>query len=423
MAQSRNIPGRPATANGSATARTEGLATTFFSHAFRPFFLAAGVYAALALAAWLAWIGIHAMGGAPVFMSVAEPLHLWHAHEMVYGFGAAAVGGFLLTAVPNWTGAQHSRGAVLALMFVLWLAGRVAMWVTALLPPAVPLFLDLAFLPVLGIAAGRQLAVKPALRNAIFLSLVLALVLGNFLYHLGRLEIVDDGMRSGVVLGLGTLVVMIVVIGGRVIPAFTTNALRRQGVAEDRLPMRRAPVDMACLFLSAAAVVLQVLAVSDALTGWTALAAAIANGVRLAGWRGLATLREPIVWVLHLGYAWIVAGFALLAAAMLTGWIGEVAALHAFGTGAAGTMILSIMSRAALGHTGRAIVAPLPVAAAYVLVSIAALLRTFGPALMGAYYNEVMLTAGAAWIAAFSLYTIVFAPILLGPRVPRGGTG
>lgn len=404
-------------------ARPEGLLAIFFSHAFRPFFLAAGAYAVIALAAWLAWIGIHAAGGAPAFMTVGEPLHLWHAHEMVYGFGAAAVGGFLLTAVPNWTGAQHSRGAVLALMFVLWLAGRIVMWVTALLPPAVPLFLDLAFLPVLGFAAGRQLAVRPALRNAIFLSLVLALVLGNFLYHLGRLAIVGDGMRTGVVLGLGTLVVMIVVIGGRVIPAFTTNALRRQGVAEDRLPVRRAPVDVACLLLSAAAVVLHVLAISDALTGWTALAAAVANAIRLAGWRSLATLREPIVWVLHLGYAWIVAGFALLAAAMLTDWIGEVAALHAHGTGAAGTMILAIMSRAALGHTGRAIVAPRLVVAAYLLVSIAALLRTFGPVLMGAFYNEVMLAAGAAWIAAFSLYTIIYAPILLGPRVPRGKPG
>lgn len=393
---------------------------TLFSHAFRPFFLAAGSYAVIALAAWLGWIGIHAAGGALLSITIAEPPHLWHAHEMVFGYGAAAVGGFLLTAVPSWTGAPHSRGRMLMLMFGLWLAGRAAMWSTALVQPALPFFLDLAFLPVLGFAAARQLAVQPALRNAIFLSLILAFFSGNLLFHLGRLDLFDGGMETGVKLGLGTLIVMIVVIGGRVIPAFTTNALRRRGVPEDRLPVRRAPIDLAALVLSAAVFGFQAFALDDALIGWTAAGAGAANALRLAGWRSLATLSEPIVWVLHLGYAWIVAGFTLLATALLLGHGSEYGALHAFGTGAAGTMILAVMSRAALGHTGRAVAASRPLVAAFVLVSVAALLRSCGPTFAPGLYNEIMLASGAAWIAAYSIFTVKFAPILLGPRVRTG---
>ncbi|MDH3580635.1 MAG: NnrS family protein, partial [Hyphomicrobiales bacterium] len=216
-------------------------------------------------------------------------------------------------------------------------------------------------------------------------------------------------------------VVMIIVIGGRVIPGFTTNTLRRQGV-EDRLPLRRAPVDMACLVLSVAAIVFLAVDVAKVIIGMAALGAAVANAVRLAGWRSLATLRQPILWVLHLGYGWIVVAFALLGVAMLSSQVSEIAAFHAFGTGAVGTMTLAIMSRAALGHTGRPIVAPRPVVAAYLLVTVSALLRTFGPTLAPGLYSELMLLSGAAWIVAFALFTAVFAPILLQPRV-RGDQG
>lgn len=394
-----------------------------FSHGFRPFFLGAGVYAALALVAWLVWIGGVASGAVSAELTIAEPPHLWHAHEMVFGFAGAAVGGFLLTAVPNWTGAQHSRGLVLAGLFALWLAGRAVMWVTALVPPMLPLIVDMLFLPFLGLAAARQLAVKPALRNVIFLSLILVFAVSNLLYHLERLELIEDGMTIGVRLGLGTLVVMITVIGGRVIPGFTTNALRRRGVAEDRLPLRRPPVDRATLVLTAAVFLAQAFGAGDPIVGWSALAAALAHGVRLAGWRGLSTLGEPIVWVMHLSYAWIVIGFAMLAAALIAGWGSEAGAFHAFGTGAVGSMILAIMSRAGLGHTGRALIAPRPVVVAYGLVSAAAALRAFGPELAPGFYDEVMLASGLVWIAAFSLFTIAYAPILLGPRVDRTASG
>ena len=399
---------------------TQSHSALFFSHAFRPFFLAAGVYAVLALAAWLAWISIHAIGATPAYMSVAEPLYLWHAHEMIYGFAAAAAGGFLLTAVPSWTGAKHSRGRALALMFLLWCLGRIAMWGTAVFPPMLVTLLDLTFLPVLGVAAARQLAVQPALRNVVFLSLIGALIGGNLLYHFGRMDVVQSGMPQGVQFGLATFVIMIMVIGGRVIPGFTTNALRRDGIEDERLlPVSRAPVNLASLVLSIAALTGFVFNLTEGLVGVLAITAALANAVRLAGWRGIATLRSPILWVLHLGYAWIVVGFVLLASALLTDWISEAAALHAFGTGAVGTMILAIMTRASLGHTGRALVASPLTIAAYVLVSVAALLRCFGAAAFPQYYNEIMLGAGGAWIGAYLSFAIVFAPILTRPRAER----
>ena len=401
---------------GVSSPRREGPSTVFFSHAFRPFFLAAGAYAALSLAAWLAWIGIHAAGAAPAFMSIAEPPYLWHAHEMIFGFGAAAAGGFLLTAIPNWTGAPHSRGAPLVLMFTLWLAGRLAMWFTAHLPTGMPLLLDLSFLPVLGFAAARQLAVKPSTRNAVFLTLVALFASANLLFHLGRLGLADTGMLVGVRLGLATLVLMMTVIGGRVIPGFTTNALRRKGEF-DRLPRSLAPLNMASIASGALALACLVFEAPNAVTGPLALLAALANGFRLALWRGWAMWSEPIVWVLHLGYGWIVIGYAFLAAAALTGIGSAYAAQHALGTGAAGTMILAIMTRAALGHTGRPLIAPGPVVAAYLLVTLAASLRCLGPLLAPGLYNEVMLTAGLAWIVAFVLFTVVYTPILLRPRV------
>lgn len=400
--------------------KTPGPATLLFSHAFRPFFLAAGVYAVLALAAWLAWIAIHAVGAMPAYMTVAEPLHLWHAHEMVFGFAAAAAGGFLLTAVPSWTGAKHSKGRVLVFMFSLWCIGRVAMWGTAVFPPVLVVALDLAFLPVLGLAAAKQLAVQPALRNVIFLSLIGALIGGNVLYHLGRLDLIEGGMTYGVRFGLASFVIMIMVIGGRVIPGFTTNALRRSGtVDEAALPRSIPAVNMANLVLSVVTLGLYVLRMQPELVGILSFLAALANAVRLAGWRTLATLSSPILWVLHLGYAWIVIGFVLLGISSFTNWMSEAAAMHAFGTGAAGTMILAIMTRASLGHTGRGLVVPGPIVAAYVLVSVAAVLRCFAPAALPQFYNEIMLAAGGAWMIGYGLFVFVFTPILLGPRVKR----
>lgn len=406
--QSGSAKGRPAPERPSWP-------VTLFSHGFRPFFLAAGLYAALALAAWLAWIAIHAMGAVPAVMTIDEPPHLWHAHEMVFGFGAAAVGGFLLTAVPNWTGTDRLRGWPLAAIFALWLIGRCAMWVTAALPPGLVAGLDLVFLPVLAVLLSRKFGARLKPQNLVFIVLVALMAAANVMYHLERLDLMEGGMTTGSRLGLGVLVLMIAIVGGRVVPGFTQNALTRRGI-EDRLPVRYGMLDGAGNLLVAAVFAAYVFDAPPLATGALALAGAAVNGLRLSLWRVTAVLDEPIVWVLHLAYGWLVLGLALMAASLLADAGSEVAALHAFGTGAVGTMILAIMSRASLGHSGRPLVAPRPVVAAYVLISVAAALRAFGPDALPGLYNEVMLAAGAAWIAAFLLFSIVYAPILVTPR-------
>jgi len=395
---------------------SERRSSVFFSEAFRPFFLCAGIYAALALLAWLAWIGIHAAGAMATVMTIAEPPHLWHAHEMVFGFAGAAVAGFLLTAVPNWTGARPTGRTGIVILFALWLGGRAAMWFTAWLPAWVPAIADLVFLPALAFVAWRLLAVRPSMRNTVFLGVLGVLILANLAFHFGRLEWLDDGLSLGVRAGLGALVIMISVIGGRITPAFTENALHRAGTLGR--PIHSRPIfDMPALALTVVALVLLVADAGDLPTGIAALAAALASGVRLARWRGLKTLGDPLLWVLHVGYGWVVVGFLLLAATRLGGWASDVAALHAFGTGAAGSMILGVMSRASLGHTGRALSAQRSIAVAYVLVSLTAILRCFGPTLMPEFYNEIMLASGIAWIAAFTIFSAVYAPILTGPRL------
>lgn len=406
---------RPQTPDGSPAPEPPPWHVTLFSHGFRPFFLGAGLYAALALAAWTAWIAIHAAGGAPLFMTIAEPPHLWHAHEMVFGYGAAAVAGFLLTAVPNWTGTARLQSGPLAVIFALWLIGRAAMWATAALPAIVAATADLIFLPVLALLLTRKFGANLRPANLVFIGLVAVLAGANVIFHLERLAGLESAMQLGATLGLGTLLIMITMIGGRVIPGFTKNALTRQGI-EDRLPVRHAKLDAASILTVVLFVVLYAGDMPDPLVGATALAAALANGARLALWRTAATLKQPILWVLHLGYGWLVFGMALMAEALLIGLTNPIAALHALSTGVIGTMTLAIMSRAALGHSGRKLVAPRPVVASYLLVSVAAVLRAIGPTILPSFYNELMLAASAAWITAFALFTIVYAPILTTPR-------
>lgn len=400
----------------SSTQNEFGTRFVLFSWGFRPFFLAAGAYAAIAMTAWLTWIAIHASSGALTYITISEPPHLWHAHEMIYGFATAAAAGFLLTAIPNWTGADRYQGTPLMMLFALWFAGRVVMWFTAHLPAGLVAVVDMAFIPALVASAARQLFIRPAARNLIFIVLLGVLIAGNTMFHLARIGTAPGWESAGVRLGLFVFVLMIGIIGGRIIPAFTHNALNKRGI-RDAMPQRFALLDAASLVSIVLFILAAISGLPPAVLGTVALAAALVNTVRMALWRPDKVLREPILWVLHLGYAWLVLGLFLAGAASFWDAVGEVAMLHAFGTGAIGTMILAVMSRASLGHTGRPLTASPTTAAAYVLVSVAAALRVFGAAAFPQLYNEVMLAAGLAWIAAFVIFTAVFAPILTRPRV------
>lgn len=388
----------------------------FFSYGFRPFFLGAAVYAALLMALWLVWLATVPPGFSADWLPISGSPYAWHAHEMVFGFAAAAVAGFLLTAVPNWTGALPISGPPLAFLFLVWVAGRLVMLVSGALPAALVASIDVALLPLLGSFAARQLMVRPAPRNLVFLALLGVLTAGNAVYHLATYDVFSLDALAAMRMGLMMIAVMIAIIGGRIIPAFTHNWMHLKGIAEP-MPKRVGWLDALSIFSIVLLALLQGTGADDILVGGTAMTAAALNAARLALWRGLATRREPIVWVLHLGYAWIVAGLALTGLAALTQEVPATLAAHAIGTGAAGTMILAVMSRASLGHTGRPLVAPPAVVAAYLLVTLAGLLRVAGPWLAPEMANVWHLAAGLSWIAAFALFAVVYAPILTTPRV------
>lgn len=384
-----------------------------FSYGFRPFFFSAGLFAALAMTVWLAWITTAAAGWWQGWLPVAGSAFAWHAHEMVFGFAAAAIGGFLLTAVPNWTGTLPLTGRPLAILFATWLAGRVAMGLSGLLPFPLVMLLDVAFLPILGAFAARQLIVRPTARNLMFLVLVAALTVCNILFHLGNASHLALDPFAPVRIALMVVIVMIAIVGGRIIPAFTHNWLNGK---RKPMPQRIPWLEKTALAALVAFVLLEATGAPDTLIGLAALVAAVAHGARLVLWRGFATRAEPIVWVLHLGYAWIVIGLALAALAAFTDAVPSASITHAFGTGAIGTMTLAVMSRASLGHTGRRLIAPRPIVWTYYLITLAAALRVAAPFWTDG--SAAALTAAAlAWISAFSLFTYVYAPILTTPRI------
>ncbi len=388
----------------------------FFSYGFRPFFIGAGVSAAAVMALWLAWLAAAAAGASTAWLPVAPAPYAWHAHEMVYGFGLAAVAGFLLTAVPNWTGAEPLKGKPLAILFAIWLAGRLALLISAHLPAGLVAVIDIAFVPALAYFAARQLMVKPARRNMGFLVILAVLTLANAAFHAHQLGLSGGDGLVGVRLGVMMLIVMIAIIGGRIIPAFTHNWLHLNDIAGG-MPRKAPRLDAAAIGSVAAFALLDAGNAPAVLVGAVAALAAGLNAARLSGWRGWATRSSPIVLVLHLGYAWLVAGLALAALSRLTTVVPPVLALHAFGTGAVGTMVLGVMTRAALGHTGRPLAAAPAIAVAYWLVSLSAALRIAGPLAWPAATNALLLASGLAWVAAFGIFAVVYAPILTTPRI------
>lgn len=381
-----------------------------FDQGFRPFFLGAGVYAVAGLIIWLL-----ALQGQLGLSSPFDPL-TWHVHEMLFGYVGAAIAGFLLTAIPNWTGRMPLQGWPLALLLFLWLAGRVAVTISgvdgAMVAAAVDLSFPLMFLAVVlrEILAGRNW------RN---LPMVVALALWfccNLLMHLEPLAIAGTA-ALGSRLAIATVVMLIVLIGGRVIPSFTRNWLAKRNAAI--LPAAFGWADRLAMAGTALALLTWVAAPEHALAGLLLAAAALLNLWRLARWCGYRTLAEPLLWVLHLGYLWIAFGLALLAVAILTAAVPSTTALHALTVGGFGTMTLAVMTRATLGHTGRALTAGWGTTVIYLAVTAAAISRVaFGIAPGGGV--GLLHTSGAFWIIAFAVFVGVYGPMLWRPRPSAG---
>jgi uncharacterized protein involved in response to NO len=332
----------------------------------------------------------------------------------MFGYGGAVFAGFLLTAGPGGTGTAPVAGRPLALLALVWLAGRVVMALAGSLPGWLVAAVDLAFLPALALAVAGPLLAARKPHNVVFLGLIGLLVGCNALVHAEGLGLLARSASAGVRLAVDTAALMIAMIGGRVVPAFTANALAARGIAAKIV---RSPVlDRAAVLATALFLLADGLRPGTMLAGLLALAAAALHVARLSGWRTLRTLDTPILWVLHLGYVWLAVGLGLRALASLTPVIPDSVALHGLTIGAIGTMTMAVMSRAVLGHTGRPLVAARRTVAAYVLISLAALVR-LGFAGMHPAAHTI---SGLLWAAALALFVLVHAPMLIGPRVDEG---
>ena len=390
--------------NTSASGPRRYAGPAILERGFRPFFLAAGLWAAVAVVLWLAMIA-----GVFALPSALGPVD-WHAHEMLFGYGAAAIAGFLLTAIPNWTGRLPVRGWRLALLVGVWAAGRLAVAISALTGVEAMAVIDVAFLLMFWATILREILAGRNWRNLIVAGLVGFLVVCNLLIHLEYLDVAETA-AFGFRLAITDMLLLITLIGGRVVPSFTRNWLAKRG--EKTLPSPFGRLDRVALAASLAAGLLWAFLPEGIVTGVVVLFAALANGLRLARWRGQKTLTEPLVWVLHLGYAWIVAGFALLAVSLLTSALPQTAAIHAFTAGTVGTMTLAVMTRATLGHTGRTLTAGPWTTAIYLLVTASGVLRVVSP-IAADVETAVVALSGLSWIAAFSLFVAFYGALLAG---------
>jgi uncharacterized protein involved in response to NO len=374
-----------------------------FALGFRPFFLLAGIFAVVLIGEWiLAFVA--GLGLANYYGAIG-----WHSHEMIFGFTGAVIAGFLLTAVRNWTEIPTAAGVRLAGLAALWCAGRVIPFTGGISQRWLIATVDLAFFPALAIALSVPLLRKKEKRNLIFLALLAGLFAANLLIHLEMNGYTRNTARAGIFLGLHLIVLLIVVMGGRVIPFFTERAL--QGFA----PKRRLPMEWLSP-LSVLAFLVTELLLPDSIAGGVLSAlAAVSNGVRLIGWYTKRIWSVPLLWVLHVGYAWIVAGFLLKALGSF-GVVPPQFTIHAFTVGGIGVLTLGMMARVSLGHTGRPLRISTSMTLAFILINLAAILRGIIPILFQQWLPPLVALSGSLWIAAFTIFLGIFTPVLTQSR-------
>jgi uncharacterized protein involved in response to NO len=378
----------------------------FLRGGFRPFFFGAATWGLIAIALWLC-----SLAGAVALPTRFDPV-AWHRHEMLFGFVGAAVCGFVLTAIPNWTGRLPIAGKPLLSLFGMWAAARLAVLFSAGIgywPAAV---LDVGLFVALALMAAREVITSKN-RNLPIVGLVLLFGLADGADYAGSAGLIppDLGWRGAIAL----IIIMISVIGGRIIPSFTRNWMAKQGIKAG-LPTQPQSLDLLVIVSTAIALLFWLAVPDHRLTGWMLVLAAAAQALRISRWGGARTLSDPLVAVLHAGYVWIPAGLLLLGLSAAGVDIPRSAGIHALTAGAMTTMILAVMSRASLGHTGRDLVASPATVASYACVTVGALLRVAASIGLGDY--SVMLDiAGTFWGLALLLFAVAYAPILWSARV------
>lgn len=368
---------------------------------FRPFYLGTALLACLAVPLWIAIF----LGRIQVPLPMS-PL-LWHAHEMLFGFAAGVVVGFLLTAVKAWTGLETARGPLLGALALLWLAARLA---SLAAPYAVYATLDMLLLPAVAAVLLRVLIKAGNKRNIPLICLLLLMAAANLVFHLSVLGIVAVPAVSALYAELALILMVVSVITGRVVPMFTRNVTPGLVI---NMPRK---FELSLLAVTAVALALWVFAAPAPVVLVASLAAGVMHAVRLWKWHPQVTFKRPILWILHASYAWLPLGFVLLALAQL-GWVVPSLAVHAFAVGVIGGLIIGMVTRTARGHTGRPLQPSRGEVVAYALVMLAAVLRVLVPAVQPAWYAYALEGAACLWAIAFAIYLVIYTPWLMRTRL------
>lgn len=371
---------------------------------FRPFFLLAGSFAALIIALWLL-----SLAGSVQLDAYLGPMY-WHAHEMVFGFTVAVIAGFLLTAAGNWTGRETAVGGRLILLVALWVAGRVAFVAMTVLPGPVIAVADLAFLPALAVVVGRALVAARNRRNYPVLAIVIVLWLADLATHLDANGVLRGWQWRAMLGAIDVVILLILFVSARIFPMFTRNATQAASIHNVR------SLDIATVVAMAGLVIVDVAFPARHIAAVLAAATAALALVRSLPWGARHTLRHPLLWILHIGHGWIVVGLALRAVAELTNKLPLASAIHALTVGAIGCTTLGMMARVSLGHSGRPLVVRAPVALAFGLVALAAVIRALGPLSLPTYAIALYLS-GILWSLGFALFALTYARILVQPRI------
>ncbi len=377
----------------------------FFSYGFRPFFLSAAVFAGVALPIWaMILAGTDNTG----FLYVPRE---WHVHEMVFGFLPAVVAGFLFTAMPNWTDRPPIMGLPLMGLWMLWLAGRLVIAIPWP-PPFVCAIIDGAFLVALAIIVWREIAIGKAWDRSPIGVLISLYAIANLLFHVSALNDLATDLPER--MGLLAIIMLLTLIGGRVIPSFTLDYLSERGMPQQ--PPSFSRFDGLSILLAAIAAIAWTVQPQATVTGWLLVVAGLVNLMRLLRWYGWMTWREPLAFVLHVGYGWLAMSLLILGVAILGWGFRQEDAVHALTTGAVGSMTLAIMTRASLGHTGRPRHAGPMTVMIYSLVNVGAMLRVFGPA-TDLSTSVVLGLSAIVWSGAYVLFAFVYGPFLLRPSL------
>jgi len=374
---------------------------------FRPFFLLATISAFALILVWVA----HFSGQSFLLTNNYYGTIVWHAHEMLYGYGLAVIAGFLLTAARNWTQQDTATGKLLLALVLLWLTGRMLPFFSNSIPAAIIAAIDIAFAPALAIVLARPIIAVKQRRNYIFIYILLAITASNIFFHLQPLGLLENSVVIASKLTLMLILLILVIMGCRVIPFFTEKGIGG-GFTIDRNPRLDKLAEISIILFG----ICYSFSLYMVLVAITALFALIINSSRLYSWYNHAIWKTPLIWVLHIGYFWLILGLVLVFCSTFLS-IPSSAPLHAFTTGCLGVMTMGMMARVALGHSGRPLATHSIVNIAFVLLNTAALFRVFFPLLLPEKYALAINISGSCWALAFGLFLIVYFRILTLPRI------